>query len=161
MNNHSLDQLQQFAAFIEFLAKPEDHKKLLAELQKTTLEHTQAVNALREAKDFNSWVAYHKSRLESQEKSLEVRKEQVEKDAQDAKDFSAAESVKLEARQVAVANKEVDVEKRLAELEYVKTARAELTQGQVALSNAKALHAKQVEEFDKKAAALAALMGNK
>lgn len=159
MYNRSMDQLQQFAAFIEFLSNPAEHKKLLVDLQKATAEYQTSVEELRKTKDFQTWKNEHMAKLTAKEATLAETLASIEATAARNQKFLDDESAKLAERQAKLAAAEAVNRDLAAQLESVKKERAQLELDKQAFYARQEDFNKKVDAFDKKAAAVAALMG--
>lgn len=161
MNTRSLDQLHQFAAFIEFLSNPAEHKKLLADLQKATVEYNKAVESMREGKDFQSWRNETFDKIKSKEDSLaETLADMTAKNDQ-REAFLNDLNEKLAAREAKIVQAEAEVASKLEALANVKREQDDLTKAKEAFYARQEKFNAQVAEFEQKAAAVKALMGGK
>lgn len=157
-NDRSLDQLKQFAEFLEFMSDTTAAKKRLVDLQKATAEYNSAANAIREAKDFQTWRNEQLAKLEKKEESLKKNTDDVEALLKKNEQYFAAENEKLSAREQEVLVKEKEVETRLATLTKVNEEREELEKSKEAFYTRQEKFAQQVAAFEEKKKALDALM---
>ena len=73
MDNRSLDQLTQFASFLEFLTNPEEAKQLLARLTEASKEYKVEVESIRGTKEFQLWRNGELAKLAEAQKALDAR----------------------------------------------------------------------------------------
>lgn len=158
MDNRSLDQLQQFAGFLEFLSKPEEYKQLLANLKKAANEYNEEANGIRATKEFQLWRNEQLAILDKRGAKIVADKEALE--AKVAEDLKAIEKayLELDKNKEATSKAWEEVSAKLATLVGVTKATEDLVKKQEAFAKVQEVHFAKAAEFDRKAAAFAALI---
>jgi len=158
MDNRSLHQLEQFSAFIDFLTNPAEHKKLLADLKKASVEYNTEAENIRATKEFQVWRNEQLAKLEAKERENAAFKEDITAKAEKAladieEKYRAVDLLKQEELK-----KQEILDGKLKELDKIQSEKAELEKKLEWFANEQAKHQTLVDEFNRKAAAFAALM---
>ncbi len=158
MNSRSLDQLHQFAAFIEFLSNPAEHKKLLAEMQKATIEYNKVAEQVREAKEFQAWRNETFDKLKAKEQSLADTLLDIQATDKKNKDFIAAQEAKLAEREAKLSENEKKAAELLATLKTVVQEQEQLTKDKENFYARQEKFRKEQADFENRVAAIDAIM---
>lgn len=158
MDSRSLDQLQQFSAFIEFLTQPEVYKKLLSDLKEASAEYNKAAEDIRGTKEFQLWRNEQLAKLESKEKEVVAAKAEIDKKYE----FANAE-IKAKLEGIDRTKQDLDAKaNKLSELideqKKMLEEKAELNKEKELFIAEKVKFQMRVAEFDKKAEAFNALL---
>ncbi len=158
MDTRKLDQLEQFSAFIEFLTKPEDYKTLVQELNKAAQSFRTEAENIRQTQDFQLWRNEETATLEENKKQLASDTEAL---AQLIKQNQQSHGAQLQ--ELAIMRDEIDSVKKEWEAKTkavadVKPLKETLHKDRDQLNQEQTAFQTRVKEFDKKAAAFAAMM---
>ena len=158
MDMRKLDQLEQFAVFIDFLTKPEDYKKLLAELKQAGKDLREEDSNIRKTKEFQVWRNEQLALIDKREKEHQLAVVQLEKDYKEADAEYDKQSAQIDAAVAKVNADEAEVLAKLKALADVAKEQAELKKEKESFEEVKKDFKLRVDAFDEKARAFQALI---
>ena len=159
MDMRQLEQLETFSRFFEFLAKPEEYKKIIADAKKAVSEMNEVIEKQRKITDFDKWATAQKAALGQREAAVVASEEALKKRVEDA-------MKKVSERELRSIEKEQKLNQSIASLRDMDAERKQLDQFYAELMEvARTLDARK-EVLDKleaelkaKAEALTAIIG--